>query len=158
MIQGLSNRKETKAWTNNSQNLPCSTLETEQAGDNWPWSLAGRSGTDLRAKLMVVFSSLSKNTRVCLKIGHVQFTDFLHIFILRFISRYNKTRMESRRMRWAGHVVRIGDMRIACKHLVGNLKGRDHLWDPGLHGRINGSQSNMVWGVDWIHLSSDGIQ
>jgi hypothetical protein len=39
----------------------------------------------------------------------------------------NVTRMiKSRRMRWAGHVARIGEMRYAYDILFENLKGRDH--------------------------------
>jgi hypothetical protein len=34
--------------------------------------------------------------------------------------------MKSRRMRWAGHVARMGEMRNAYTILVGNPEGRDH--------------------------------
>jgi hypothetical protein len=34
--------------------------------------------------------------------------------------------IKSRRMRWAGHVVEMGEMRNAYKILVGKPKGRDH--------------------------------
>jgi hypothetical protein len=34
--------------------------------------------------------------------------------------------MKSRRMRWAGHVARMGAKRNACRILVGNQKERDH--------------------------------
>jgi hypothetical protein len=36
----------------------------------------------------------------------------------------------------AGHIARMGGMRIARRSLVGNLKGRDHLGDLGVDGRI----------------------
>jgi hypothetical protein len=36
------------------------------------------------------------------------------------------------RMRWVGHVVRIGKMRNACSILVGNLKVRDHMQNLGV--------------------------
>jgi hypothetical protein len=36
-----------------------------------------------------------------------------------------------RRMRWAGHVARMGYVRNACKILVGDLKGKDHWEDLG---------------------------
>jgi hypothetical protein len=34
--------------------------------------------------------------------------------------------IKSRRMRWAGHVVRMGEKRNAYRILVGNQKERDH--------------------------------
>jgi hypothetical protein len=34
--------------------------------------------------------------------------------------------MKSRRMRWAGHVARMGETRNAYRILVGNQKERDH--------------------------------
>jgi len=39
-------------------------------------------------------------------------------------------------MRWAGHVARLGEWRVVYRVLVGNLRERDHLRDPGLDGRI----------------------
>jgi hypothetical protein len=42
----------------------------------------------------------------------------------------------SGRMRWAAHVVRMGEIRDAYRVLVGKPEGRNHLEDPGLHGRI----------------------
>jgi hypothetical protein len=39
-------------------------------------------------------------------------------------------------MRWAGHVAFMGKMRNAYKILVGNLKGRDHLEDARVNGRV----------------------
>jgi hypothetical protein len=40
------------------------------------------------------------------------------------------------RMRWAEHVARMGERRIAYRVLVGNLRERDHLGDPGVDMRI----------------------
>jgi hypothetical protein len=40
-----------------------------------------------------------------------------------------------RRMRWVGHVARMGDRRDPG-FWCGNLKERDHLADPDLDGRI----------------------
>jgi hypothetical protein len=39
-------------------------------------------------------------------------------------------------MRWAGHVGRTGEMRNSYKIFVGNLKGRDHVKDLGIDGKI----------------------
>jgi hypothetical protein len=41
-----------------------------------------------------------------------------------------------RRMRWAGHVARMGERTGVYKVLVENLRERDHLVDPGVYGRI----------------------
>jgi hypothetical protein len=64
--------------------------------------------------------------------------------------------MKSRRMRWAGHVARMGE-----KHIVfwlENLKERDHLEDLGIDGKvlewILGKCGGEVC-VDWIHLAQD---
>ena len=41
------------------------------------------------------------------------------------------------RIRWAGHVARIGERREVYSVLVGgNLREREHLGDPGVDGRI----------------------
>jgi hypothetical protein len=42
--------------------------------------------------------------------------------------------MKSRRMRWAGHVARMGDRRRGCRVLVGNLRERDQLENLGVNG------------------------
>jgi hypothetical protein len=42
--------------------------------------------------------------------------------------------MKSRRLRWAGHVARMGDRRGAYRVLGGNLRARDHLEEPSLMG------------------------
>jgi hypothetical protein len=44
--------------------------------------------------------------------------------------------IKSRRMRWAGHVARMGERRGVYKRLIGYLRERDHLGDPGVDGRI----------------------
>jgi len=43
---------------------------------------------------------------------------------------------KSRRIRWAGHVTRVGDRRGVYRVLVGNVRERDHLDEPGTDGRI----------------------
>jgi hypothetical protein len=43
---------------------------------------------------------------------------------------------KSRRMRWAGHVVRMGVRRGVYRVWWGNLRERDQLGDPGVDGRI----------------------
>jgi hypothetical protein len=44
--------------------------------------------------------------------------------------------VKSRRMRWAGHVARMGEGRGVHRVLVGKPEGRDHLGDPGIDRRI----------------------
>jgi hypothetical protein len=45
--------------------------------------------------------------------------------------------IKSRRMRWAGHVARIGENRGVFRVLVGeNTRERDHLGDPGVDRKI----------------------
>jgi hypothetical protein len=44
--------------------------------------------------------------------------------------------IKSRRMRWAGHVARMGDRRGACRVWVGRPAGKNHLQDLGVVGRI----------------------
>ena len=54
--------------------------------------------------------------------------------------------IKSRRMRWAGHVARMGGRRGVYRVWWGNLKERDHLTDPDIDGRI--MDSNPAGGVD----------
>ena len=52
-------------------------------------------------------------------------------------SSQNIIRMiKSRRMRWAGHVARMGERRGAYRILVGKPEERDRLEDPDIDGRI----------------------
>jgi hypothetical protein len=56
--------------------------------------------------------------------------------------------IKSRRMRWAGHVARMGEGRGSYRVLVGRPEGRNHLEDPGVDGRIilNGSSRSGMGG------------
>jgi len=51
------------------------------------------------------------------------------------LSPYNFRMIKSRRMRWAGHVARMGKGRGVYRVLVGKLRERDHLGDPGIDRR-----------------------
>jgi hypothetical protein len=44
--------------------------------------------------------------------------------------------VKSRRMRWAGHVARMGEGRGVHRLWWGNLRERDHWGDPDVDGRI----------------------
>jgi hypothetical protein len=52
------------------------------------------------------------------------------------ISDYIIRVIKSRRMRWAGHVARMGEGRGTYRILIGRPEGRNHLEDPGVDGRI----------------------
>jgi hypothetical protein len=39
-------------------------------------------------------------------------------------------------MIWEGHIACMGKSRVVYSVLVGNLRERDHLEDPGIDGRI----------------------
>jgi hypothetical protein len=44
--------------------------------------------------------------------------------------------IKSRRLRWAGHVARMGRGKVLAGFWWGNLREGDHLEDPGVDGRI----------------------
>ena len=44
--------------------------------------------------------------------------------------------VKSRRIRWAGHVARMGEERGVHRVLVGKPEERDHWGDPDVDGRI----------------------
>jgi hypothetical protein len=59
--------------------------------------------------------------------------------------------IKSRRMRWAGHVARMGERRGACMILVGEPEERDRLEDPDIDGRIILNSSVKLMGP-WMFL------
>jgi hypothetical protein len=64
----------------------------------------------------------------------------------------------SRRMRWAGHVARIGEGRDAYRILVGRPEARKHLEDTGLSWKddIKMDLQEVGWGgMDWIDMAQD---
>jgi hypothetical protein len=71
--------------------------------------------------------------------------------------------MKSRRMRWAGHVARMGEGRNVYGVLVGKPEGKDHLKDQGVDGRM-GSKLTLgrlvgggVWsGFTWLRIGTGG--
>jgi hypothetical protein len=66
--------------------------------------------------------------------------------------------VKSRRMRWAGHVARMGEERKVYKVLVGNSEGRRPLgrprrrWEDGVRMDL---RETDLGGVDWIRLAQD---
>ena len=66
--------------------------------------------------------------------------------------------IKSRRMKWAGHVARMGERRGVHRDLVGKPEGKNHLGDPGVDGRIILRWLFRKWdvvGMDWIELTQD---
>jgi hypothetical protein len=66
--------------------------------------------------------------------------------------------IKARRMRWAGHVARMGENRNAFRLLVGKPEGRRPLLRPR-HMWLDNIRKDLVevgWGdVDWIALAQD---
>jgi hypothetical protein len=66
--------------------------------------------------------------------------------------------VESRRMRWAGHVEPMGVMRNACRILVGKPEGKLRLERPRRRpeDNIKMDLGEIGWsGMGWIHLLYD---
>jgi hypothetical protein len=66
--------------------------------------------------------------------------------------------MKSRRMRWAGHVVRMVEKRNACRLLVGKPEGKRAVGRPRYRWvhNIKMDFGEIGWGgVDWIGLAQD---
>jgi hypothetical protein len=66
--------------------------------------------------------------------------------------------IKSRRMRWAGHVVRIREKRNAHRLLVGKLRGKRPVGRPRRRwvDNIRMDLGEVGWGdVDWIGLAQD---
>jgi CRISPR/Cas system-associated protein Cas7 (RAMP superfamily) len=62
-----------------------------------------------------------------------------------------------RRMRWAGHVAHMVDMKNAYKILVGKPEGKRQSEDTGIYGRIilMDLRETGLDDVDWIHMAQD---
>jgi hypothetical protein len=66
--------------------------------------------------------------------------------------------IKSRRIRWAGHVARMGEGRGAYRFLVGRPEGRRPLGRPRrrLKDNIKMDLQEVGWGVmDWIDMAQD---
>ena len=68
----------------------------------------------------------------------------------------------SGKMRWAGHVARMGDRRGVYRDLVEKPKGKNHLGDPGVDGRIVLRWILRKWdvgvwtGSSWLRIGTVG--
>jgi hypothetical protein len=68
--------------------------------------------------------------------------------------------IKSRRMRWTGHVTRIGEGRGAYRVLVGRLEGKRPLGRPRRRCEDNIKIDLREIGIDeanWIHLAQDWV-
>jgi hypothetical protein len=66
--------------------------------------------------------------------------------------------IQSRRMRWVGHVARIGEKRNAYRILVGKPEGKRRLGRPRRRwvDNIKIGLREIGWdGMDWIDLAQD---
>ena len=70
--------------------------------------------------------------------------------------------IKSRRMRWAGHVVRMGEERECIGSCWGNRREGDHWGDLGVDGWIilgwiSRRQDVGIWtGLDWPRIETGG--
>jgi hypothetical protein len=80
--------------------------------------------------------------------------EFHDLYPSRNIVRVIKTR----RMRWAGHVARMGEVRGMYRHLVEKYEGKRPLWRHRRRweGNINMELQGIgCGGIDWIELVQD---
>jgi hypothetical protein len=64
--------------------------------------------------------------------------------------------MKSRRIRWAGHVARMGEKRNAYRILVGKPEGKRPLGRRRWVNNIKMDLREIGWdGMDWIDLAQD---
>jgi hypothetical protein len=66
--------------------------------------------------------------------------------------------IKTRKMRWAGHVARMGEKSYACRILVGKPEGKRTLGRPrrGWVDNIKIDLREIEWdGMDWINLAEE---
>ena len=70
--------------------------------------------------------------------------------------------IKSRRMRWAGHVARMGEERVCIGSWWGNRRERDHWGDLGIGGWIILGWISRRWdvgiltGLGWPRIETGG--
>jgi hypothetical protein len=67
--------------------------------------------------------------------------------------------IKSRKMRWAGHVARMGETRNAYRILVGKAEGKRpqgkprHMWMDNI--KMDLREDGMVWtGLNWLRIGT----
>jgi hypothetical protein len=61
--------------------------------------------------------------------------------------------IKSRRMRWVGHVARMGEREVNTGFWWGHLRVGDHLGGPGVDGKIILKWIFKKWDGEWTGLS-----
>jgi hypothetical protein len=64
--------------------------------------------------------------------------------------------IKSRRMRWAGHVERVGRGEACIWFWWGNMRERDHWGDPGVDGRILLRWVFRKWDMSRLRIETGG--
>jgi hypothetical protein len=70
--------------------------------------------------------------------------------------------IKSRRLRWAGHVARMGERRGAYRALVGKSEGRRPLgrsrrrWEDNIKMDLRAVGSGACTGLIWLRIGTDG--
>ena len=70
--------------------------------------------------------------------------------------------IKSRRMRWVGHIARMGEGTGVYRICWGNLRERDHWGDPGVDGRTLLRRNFRKWvlgvwtGSMWLRMGTGG--
>ena len=70
--------------------------------------------------------------------------------------------IKSRRMKWAGHVARMGRGEVHTGFWWGNLRERDHFEDPSIDGRVILRWVFKKWDVEawteliWLRIRAGG--
>jgi hypothetical protein len=77
-----------------------------------------------------------------------------------FLSPNIIRQIKSRRMRWAGHVARMGEEKELYKVLVGKSEGKRPLGRPGRRREdgIRMDPREISWEDEWVQLAQDGGQ
>jgi len=69
--------------------------------------------------------------------------------------------VKSRKLRWAGHVARMGEGRVVHGVLVGKPEGKSHWGDLDVDWRIIlrwilGKWDGVETGLSWLRIGTDG--